>query len=152
VITEAVWLESGCDGLVLHHRIVGGFGPGRRDVAEGLEQPTIAVPVDPFERWILDGVKRLPRTFAPNHLGFVRAVDRLSERFVTTFAGAAGERFKTSFAEALGILDGQALFSRLGRCFPGERFLGPGIERIRYGGDRVGILNAEIRPFREVLA
>jgi hypothetical protein len=44
---EAVWFESGCDGLVLHRRIVGCFG--RRDVADGFRQPAAAIPADPFE-------------------------------------------------------------------------------------------------------
>ena len=70
--------------MVLHHSIVGGFGLGRRDVADGLQQPTIVVPVDPLERGVLDGIKRSPRSFAPDHLSFVEAVDRFGERDLQT--------------------------------------------------------------------
>ncbi len=46
----------------------------------------------------------------------------------------------------------QALVKRLCRCLPGQRFAGTGIERSRDCGERVGIMSAEIRTFREVLA
>ncbi len=97
--------------MVLHHSIVGGFGLGRRDVADGLQQPTIVVPVDPLERGVLDGIKRSPRSFAPDHLSFVEAVDRFGERVVIAIANASHGRLKTSFGEALGVLDGHVLRS-----------------------------------------
>ena len=62
--------------MVLHHSIVGGFGLGGRYVADGLEQPTIVEPVDPFEGGILDRFERAPGTLPPDDLGLVETVDR----------------------------------------------------------------------------
>ena len=39
--------------------VVGCFGFGRRDVADGLQQPAVVEPVDPFERGELDGFEAI---------------------------------------------------------------------------------------------
>src|SRR3954469_18208512 len=51
------------------------LGLGRRDVADGLQQPAIVEPVDPFQRCELDGFERPPRPAPMDDLGFVKSVD-----------------------------------------------------------------------------
>ena len=41
-------------------RIILMFGFGRRDVADGLEQPTMIEPADPFQRGIFDSFEAAP--------------------------------------------------------------------------------------------
>jgi hypothetical protein len=53
------------------------LGFGRRDVADGFEQPTMVEPVDRLEDGILDRLEATPRPTPVDHLGFVEAVDRL---------------------------------------------------------------------------
>ena len=55
------------------------FGFGRRDVADGLQQPAMVEPVDPFDRGVFDGFKAAPRSTPVDHLGLVGAVDRLGQ-------------------------------------------------------------------------
>ena len=42
---------------VPHFLVLGGLCLGGRDVADGLEQPAVVVPVHPFERGVLDGIE-----------------------------------------------------------------------------------------------
>ena len=84
--------------------IVGGFGLGGQDVADGLEQPAVVVPVDPFERGILDGLKRSPWPVPPDDLSLLEAVGRLSEDVVVTVADAADGGVEARFGEAFGVL------------------------------------------------
>jgi hypothetical protein len=46
-------------------------------------------PVHPFQRGELDGFQVSPGTAAPDHLGLVEAVDRLSQGVVEAVADAA---------------------------------------------------------------
>ena len=54
---EATWFES--RGYVEHVdlSIVACLGFGRRDVADGLQEPPVVEPVHPFERGIFDGIE-----------------------------------------------------------------------------------------------
>jgi hypothetical protein len=56
------------------------LGFGRRDVADGFEQPTMVEPVDLLEDGILDRLEATPQPTPVDHLGFVEAVDRLGLR------------------------------------------------------------------------
>ena len=91
--------------------IVGGFGLGGQDVADGLEQPAVVVAVDPFERGVLDGLKRSPWPVPPDDLSLLEAVGRLSQGVVVTVADAADGGFEARFGEAFGVLDGDVLRS-----------------------------------------
>jgi len=44
-------------GWFFQHGVVALFGFGGRDVADGLQQPAIIEPVDPFARRELDGLE-----------------------------------------------------------------------------------------------
>jgi hypothetical protein len=55
-LPEAVSFESRGPGWVIQHGVVALLGFGRRDVADGFQQPAIVEPVDPFERGELDGL------------------------------------------------------------------------------------------------
>ncbi|CAA0096447.1 Uncharacterised protein [Starkeya nomas] len=49
------------------------------------------------------------------------------------------------------ILLGEELIEHFARCFPPERFAGPGVHRVSDGSQLPGRVPAEISPFREVL-
>jgi hypothetical protein len=49
------------------------------DISEGLKQVAMVEPVDPPECFHLDLVHSFPRATPPDHLGFVKAVDRLGQ-------------------------------------------------------------------------
>jgi hypothetical protein len=66
------------------------LGLGRRDVADGLQQPAIVEPIDPFQRCELDGVERPPRPTPMDDLGFVETVDGLGQ-----------SRFDAGFGQSL---------------------------------------------------
>ena len=97
----------GC-GSYCHIDVVRGsiiliFGFGRRDVADGLQQPTMVEPIDPFERGVLDGFEAAPGSAPVDHLGFVEAVDRLGQSVVVAVADTADRRLTplSSIARAL---------------------------------------------------
>ena len=50
------------------------FGFGRWDISEGLKQPSVVEPVNPFERGIFDSFERSPWTSPVDHLGLVKAI------------------------------------------------------------------------------
>jgi hypothetical protein len=50
---------------------------GRRDVADGLQEPAVVEPVDPLQGGVLDLVDALPGAAAADQLGLVRADDGL---------------------------------------------------------------------------
>ena len=107
-------LSQAAMAQVLQAGVVGGFGFGRRDVADRLEQAAVVEPVDPFERGVLDGFERAPRPAPMDHLGFVEAVDRLGERVVVAVADAADRRHETGLGQALGVLDRDVLHAAIG--------------------------------------
>ena len=69
--------------------MVGSFGFGRRDVADGLEETSVVEPVDPFQRGELDGFEGAPWSASMDDLGLVEAVDRLGQGVVIAVADAA---------------------------------------------------------------
>jgi len=72
--------------------IVGSFGFRRRDVADGLEEPAVIEPFDPFQRGVLDGLVGAPRAAPVDDLGLVEAVDGLGQGVVIAVADAADGR------------------------------------------------------------
>lgn len=76
---EALGCESRCHIDVACGSIILIFGFGRRDVADGLEQPTMVEPVDPLEGGVFDRLEAAPRTASMDRLGFVEAIDHLGQ-------------------------------------------------------------------------
>jgi hypothetical protein len=57
--------------------VEGGVELGRRDVADGLQEPAVVEPVDPLQGGVLDLVDALPGAAAADQFGLVRADDGL---------------------------------------------------------------------------
>ena len=85
------------------------FGFGRRDVADGLQQPAMVEPVDPFEGREFNGFEGSPWSTPMDHLGLVEAVDRLGESVVVAVADAADRGLDAGFGQALGVADADVL-------------------------------------------
>jgi hypothetical protein len=104
-LPEAVSFESRRHDGLLRHGIVAFLGFGRRDVADGLQQPAIIEPVHPFQRRELDSLERPPGPAAVDDLGLVETVDGLGESIVIAVPDAAYRRFDTRLRQALGVFD-----------------------------------------------
>ena len=81
--------ESRRFGGLLDLRIVTRFGLGRRNISDRLQQSPVVEPVDPFQRGELNLFNVSPRSPAPDHLGFVKTVDRLRESIIVGVSYAA---------------------------------------------------------------
>ena len=92
-------VESGHLGLTLLTSIPRLLVLRWRHVADGLEQPAVVEPVDPFERRVLDAVDVPPRASAANDLSLVQTVARLGERVVVRVADASDRRLDTCLRE-----------------------------------------------------
>lgn len=66
-------------------------------------------PVDPFECGVFDGLEGSPRSSTMDHLGLVKAVNRLGQSVVLAIANATDRRLDPSLGETLGVLDGHVL-------------------------------------------
>jgi hypothetical protein len=73
------------------------------DIANGLKQPMVVEPSDPFERGKFDRLPGLPRCPTVNQLGFVQPVDGLGQRVVIAVATAANGWFDACLSQALGV-------------------------------------------------
>ena len=96
------------------HGIVLLLGFGGRDVANGFEQPAVVEPVDPFERGVFDGLERSPWSPPVDHLGLVKAIDRLGQGVVIAVADTADRGLDARFGEAFGVLDRDVLAAAIG--------------------------------------
>ena len=83
---EAIWFES--RGYVEHVdlSIVACLGFGRRDVADGLQEPPVVELIRPFEGGELDRLERSPRSTPVDDFGLVEAIGRLGQRVVVAIA------------------------------------------------------------------
>ena len=90
---------------MLRHGIVAFLGFGRRDVADGLEQPAIVEPVHPLQRRELDSLERPPWPTPVDDLGLVETIDGFGESIVIAVPDAAYRRFDSGFGEPLGVFD-----------------------------------------------
>ena len=106
---EAIRLKLCGHWGVVQHSVVAFLGFGRWYVADGREEPAIVEPVDPFERGVFNGLEGSPRTSSVDHLGLVKAVDRLGQGVVVAVAHAAYRRLDPGFGKALGRLDRDVL-------------------------------------------
>ena len=100
---EAVWFESRGHSRLFYRRIIALLGFGGRDVANGFEQPPVVEPVNPFEGRIFDGFERPPRATPVDHLGFVKAIDRLGQSVVIAVADTADRRLNTGLGKARSV-------------------------------------------------
>jgi hypothetical protein len=59
-----------------------GLELGRREVANGLQEPPVVEPVDPFQGGVLEVVDALPGAVPADQLGLVQPDDRFSQGIV----------------------------------------------------------------------
>ena len=123
---EAISFELRGDVRLVHHGVISQLSFGRRDVADGLQQPAIVEPINPFQRCELDGVERPPRPAPMDDLGFVETVDGLGQSIVVAVADAADRRFDAGFGQALGVFDRDVLAASVALLFVKWR-CGPGL-------------------------
>jgi hypothetical protein len=88
-LPEAVSFEARRHGWFFQHGVVALLGFGRRDVADGRQQPAIVEPVDPGQRGELDGLEAMPWPTPMDDLGLVEAVDGFGESIVIGISHAA---------------------------------------------------------------
>src|SRR6476619_1590892 len=79
------------------------------DVSDGLQEPPVVEPVDPFQGRELDSLEAAPWPAPMDHLGLVETVDGFGESIVIGISDTADRRLDTSFSQALGVLDGYVL-------------------------------------------
>ena len=82
---------------------------GRRDIADGFQQPLMIEPSHPFKGSQFHGQLGFPRGFAVNQFSFVQAIDRLGQRVVIAVTTAADRGFYPGLGEALGVADADIL-------------------------------------------
>jgi hypothetical protein len=85
------------------------FGLGGEDVADGLQQPTMVEPTDPFKRGVLDGFEAAPGSAPLDHLGFIETVDRLGQSVVVAVADTGDRWLDAGLGKALCVLAGHVL-------------------------------------------
>ena len=85
------------------------FGFGRRDVADGLQQPAVVEPVDSFKGRVFHRFEGPPGSTAMDHLRLVEPTDRFGQSVVVAIVYAANRRFDSSLREALSVFDGHLL-------------------------------------------
>ena len=64
---------------MFQHGVVALLGLCRRYVADGLQEPSIVEPIDPFEGSELDGLEVSPWSAPVDHLSLVETVDGFGE-------------------------------------------------------------------------
>ena len=106
---EAISFESRRHRWMLQQGVVAFLGFCRRDVADGLQEPPVVEPVDPFQCRELDGLEVSPWPAPMDHLRLVEAVDGFGESVVIGISDAADRRLHASFSQALGVLNGYVL-------------------------------------------
>ena len=97
---------SGCPPIRVNP-IISVFGFGWRHVTDGLEQPLVVEPVDPFQCRVFDGFEGSPRPPPMDDLGLVEAVDGFGQGVVIAVADTADRRLDAGLGEALRVLDRQ---------------------------------------------
>jgi len=88
---------------LFQHGVVALFGFGRRDVADGLQEPSIVEPVDPFQGRELDGLEAAPWPAQMDYLGLVETVDGFGESVVIGISDAADRRFDAGFSQTFSV-------------------------------------------------
>ena len=104
--------------------LVAFLGFGRRYVADGLQEPSVVEPVDPFQRRELDGLQAAPWPAPVDQLGLVEAVDSFGESIVIGISDAADRRLHACFSQALGVFDRDVLAAPVAVCTSPPRWTG----------------------------
>jgi hypothetical protein len=110
-LSEAISFKLCRHGGLFQHGVVALLGFGRRDVADGLQEPSVVEPIHPFQGRELDGLEAAPWPAPMDHLSLVETVDGFGESVVIGISDTADRRLDTSFSQALGVLNGYALAS-----------------------------------------
>ena len=82
------------------------FGLGGRDVADGREEATVVVPVDPLQGGVLDRLEGAPGSSPVDHLCLEQAVDRLRQCVVVAVADAADRRLDAGSRSTVSLAPG----------------------------------------------
>ena len=109
VCRRPICLRHAARGDLFQHGVVALLGFGRRDVADGLQQPSIVEPIHPFQRRELDGLERAPWSTLVDHLGLVETVNRFAESIVVAVADATDRRLDAGLRQALGVSNADVL-------------------------------------------
>ena len=96
-------LESnGVTGVLLSLEC--GLELGRRDVADGLQEPAVVEPVDPLQGGVLDLVKALPGAASADQLGLVQPDRGLAEPVVQGVADGPDRRDQPLQQQCLAVM------------------------------------------------
>ena len=90
---------------MFQHGVVALLGFGRRYVADGLQEPSVVEPIDPFKGGELDSLEVSPWSAPVDHLGLVETVDGFGESIVVGISDTADRRLYACFSQALGVFD-----------------------------------------------
>jgi len=82
---------------LFQHGVVAWFGFRRRYVADGLQEPSVIEPINPFEGNKLNGLEVLPWSTPVDHLGPVETVDGFGESIVVGISDTADRRLHARF-------------------------------------------------------
>ena len=94
---------------MFQHGIVALLGLCRRYVANGLQEPSVVEPIDPFKGGELDSLEVSPWSAPVDHLGLVETVDGFGESIVIGISDAPDRGLHAGFGQALGVFDGDVL-------------------------------------------
>jgi hypothetical protein len=81
----------------------------RWDIANGLQEPAVVEPVDPFQGGVLDGVDPLPGAAAADQLGLVEPDDGLGQGVVLGVSAGADRGDRSRLGQPFGVADRQVL-------------------------------------------
>ena len=105
------------------------LGLGRRDVADGFQQPLVVEPGHPFQRRQFHRLAGLPRPAPVDDFGLEQAVDRLGQRVVVAVAGGAYRGLDPGFSQPLAVADRDVL--RASVAVVGQPTVTPGLARVQ---------------------
>jgi len=83
----------------------GGLELGRRDMANGLQEPAVVEPVDPLQGGVLDLVNPLPGAALADQLGLVQPDNGLGQGVVEAVAAGTDRGDGAGFGEPFGVAD-----------------------------------------------
>ena len=94
---------------MFQHGVVALLGFGRGYVSDGLQEPSVIEPIDPFQGGELDGLEAAPWPAPVDHLGLVETVDGFGEGIVIGISDTADRGLHACFNQALGVFDRDVL-------------------------------------------
>jgi hypothetical protein len=78
-------------------------------VSDGLQEPSVIEPIDPFQGGELDGLEAAPWPAPVDHLGLVETADGFGEGIVIGISDTADRGVHACFNQALGVFDRDVL-------------------------------------------